>query len=85
MNRPVLLRPEAECDIAAIFTELEESQVGAGAHFAAELRKSLEAVEAMAEVPVGMRLRRFPYVVYFIANDDRAEVLAVMHAHSRAK
>lgn len=86
MSRPVILRPAADADIQATHDELERSQAGLGGRFVARVREVLERIEALPELygPVwqdvrAARLKKFRYVVYYVAFPDRVEVLAVMH------
>ena len=86
MSLPVILRPEAHADIRAAHAELEHVRPGLGRKFAARVRQVLERIETLPEL-YGLlwqdvraaRLRRFRFVVYYVAFDDRVEVLAVMH------
>jgi plasmid stabilization system protein ParE len=86
VSRPVILRPAADADIQATHDELERSQAGLGGRFVARVREVLERIEALPELygPVwqdvrAARLKKFRYVVYYVAFPDRVEVLAVMH------
>ncbi|MFO0848549.1 MAG: type II toxin-antitoxin system RelE/ParE family toxin [Gemmataceae bacterium] len=86
MSRPVILRPAADADVQATHDELEQTQAGLGARFVARLRELLERVEAMPELygvvwqdVRAARLKKFRYVVYYVAFPDRVEVLAVLH------
>ncbi len=86
MSLPVILRPAADVDIQATHDELEQVQAGLGDRFVVSVRDVLERIEAMPEV-YGLvwqdvraaRLRKFRYVVYYVAFADRLEVLAVLH------
>ena len=86
MSVPVILRPEAEADIQGTFADLEQSQAGLGRQFAARVREVLERIESMPglygvvwQTVRAARLKKFRYVVYYVAFPDRVEVLAVMH------
>ena len=86
MHRPLILRPEAESDIAEIRSFLEERQSGLGDRFALRLREMLRRIEFLPESfgivwkrVRAVRLKRFRYVVYYLATSDRVEVLAVIH------
>jgi plasmid stabilization system protein ParE len=87
MSLPVILRPEAEADIQETFADLEQSQPGLGRQFAARVREVLERIESMPGLygvvwqdVRAARLKKFRYVVYYVAFPDRVEVLAVMHS-----
>ena len=82
----VILRLRAEMDVEDIHEELERRSTGLGRQFLARLREVLERIESLPEMygvvwqdVRAARLRRFPFVVYYVGLADRAEVLAVMH------
>jgi toxin ParE1/3/4 len=83
---PVILRPAAEADVDQIRADLDAVRLGLGDDFASRLREVLRRIEQMPEL-YGLvwrdvraaRLRRFRYVVYYIAFPDRVEVIAVLH------
>lgn len=86
MTRPLIVRPEAEGDVRAIRQYLESAQPGLGARFSERLREAFERVETMPEMcgrvwndVRALRVGKFQYVVYYVAFDDRIEVLAVLH------
>ena len=86
MSLPVILRPEAEADVQVARDQLEAVRPGLGQQFAARLREVLERVEALPELygvvwedVRAARLKRFRYLVYYVALTDRVEVLAVLH------
>jgi plasmid stabilization system protein ParE len=83
---PVILRPPAEADIRDAYDRLEQAGPGLGGRFARQVREVLERIEAMPEMygvvwqdVRAARLKRFRYVVYYVAFADRVEVIAVMH------
>jgi plasmid stabilization system protein ParE len=86
MSLPVILRPEAEADIRAIYDVLEETRAGLGTRFADRLQEVFERIEFMPALygvvwqdVRAARLRKFRYVVYYLVCSDRVEVLAVIH------
>ncbi len=86
MSLPVILRPDAEADVQEIYNALEQSQVGLGRKFSTRLHEVLQLIEAMPEIygvvwqdVRAARVKKFRYVVYYIAFADRVEVIAVMH------
>lgn len=86
MSLPVILRPAAESDVQAIYQELEHLRLGLGDQFSGRLREVLEHIEAQPQLygvvwqdVRAVRLRRFQYVLYYVAFTDRVEVLAVIH------
>jgi toxin ParE1/3/4 len=86
MSLLVTVRPEAGADIQQTHDALEQSKVGLGEQFAAQLHRTLERIESMPELygviwqdVRAARLRKFRYLVYYVVFADRVEVLAVMH------
>ena len=78
--------PAADADIQTTHDELEKVQGGLGDRFIASVRQVLERIEATPELygivwqdVRAARLRKFRYVVYYVAFADRVEVLAVLH------
>ncbi len=86
MSLPLIVRPAAETDIQQAYDWLEEAQAGLGDRFAERLQEAFHRIEAMPELYGfvwqdirAVRLRRFRYVMYYVAFSDRIEVLAVVH------
>ncbi len=86
MSPPPILRPEAEADIENSFDQLERIRPGLGKKFLARLREVLARIESFPELygvvwkdVRAARLKRFRYVVYYVAFPGRVEVLAVLH------
>ncbi|HEV2949635.1 MAG TPA: type II toxin-antitoxin system RelE/ParE family toxin [Gemmataceae bacterium] len=82
----VILRPEAEWDLAEARDWYEGHRVGLGEEFLAAVQEILERIrespESYAVVYRGIRwarLRRFPYLAYYRVIDKSIEVLAVLH------
>jgi toxin ParE1/3/4 len=87
MTRSIILRPQAERDIAAIFDWYESQQAGLGAQFLSHLREPLEAIAAHPEsAPLIYKnirraiLSKFPYLVFYIVETSQVVVLAVLHS-----
>ena len=87
MSRRLLVRPEAEAEIAEAFDWYEERVIGLGeafllcldAAFSAMMRNPLQ----FPRVHSGVRcvlMRRFPYEVFFVDNAEQIAVLSVFHA-----
>jgi plasmid stabilization system protein ParE len=79
---------EAQDDIEAAALWYEQQREGLGARFVAELDSVLDRIGRsplqfpIIEAPVRRGLlRRFPYAVYFVAEDGPPTVLAVLHQH----
>lgn len=86
MSLPVILRPAAEADVDRIRADLDAVRLGLGDDFASRLREALRRIEHMPALygivwqdVCAARLRRFKYVVYYVAFPDRVEVIAVLH------
>lgn len=86
MNRPLILRPDAQADVRAIRDELDRIQAGLGQRFFHGLGQLLERIEKTPELYCvvwqdvrAARVKRFRYVIYYVDFADRIEVLAVLH------
>jgi len=88
----LFIRKAARQDIAEAFRWYEDRSAGLGHEFTRAVRVALASVErAPQQYPVAVddirqaRLRRFPYVVYFVVLARGISVIAVMHGrrHSR--
>jgi plasmid stabilization system protein ParE len=86
MSRRVIVRPEAEVDIQAAHDYLQQISAGLGELFSTRLRDVFERIESAPESIAtiwqdvrAVRVRRFQYVVYYVAFSDRVEVLAILH------
>jgi len=84
----LVIRPEAEWDIADAAAWYERERRGLAARFLAELRTTFNRINAGPErfprVSGECRraiLRRFPYGVFFVADAEIVTVLAVLHLH----
>jgi toxin ParE1/3/4 len=90
MNLPLILRPEAELDLATAQSWYEQQRSGLGEEFIAEVSAAFDRISEMPQMYAmaweeirSCRLRRFPYIAYYRLFSDRIEVLAVLHG-SRA-
>ena len=86
MTVPVVVRPSAEADIESIEKDLDGSVSGLGQRFLSRLREVLERIESnpgmygvLWEDVRAVRLKKFRYVVYYVALKDQTEVIAVLH------
>jgi len=86
MTPRLFLRPEARVELAEAFRWYEERSAGLGHEFIRAVRIALAAIErAPAQFPVALddmhraRLRRFPYLIYYVALPTGISVLAIMH------
>ena len=82
----LFIRQQARADLVEAFRWYEARSVGLGREFLRAAREALVAVERdPAQFPVAiddirkLRLRRFPYVVYYVVLPRHVSVIAVMH------
>jgi len=85
--RPLLVRDAARDDLREAFSWYEARQAGLGSEFLSAVSYTLQAVESNPQqYPFAVEdirkapLRRFPYVVYYVALDTSVSVIAVMHS-----
>lgn len=93
MSCELIIRPEAEADMAEAFDWYDERRAGLGGEFLAEVNAVFEKViEHPLRFAVLYRdvrralVRRFPYKVFFYIEAHKAVVIGVIHAkrHPRA-
>lgn len=82
----MILRQEAERDLAEAYRWYNEKVPGLGSDFLAVVERALESIkENSSRFPVIYRnvrralMRRFPYGIFFIVEGDVIVVLSVMH------
>lgn len=89
MNRQLIVRPEAEADIADAAVWYDSREPGLGLDLISEVHsaiaRALKSPESFTRVrrnPTVRRVltRRFPYRVFFIVRPDAILILAVLHA-----
>jgi plasmid stabilization system protein ParE len=83
----VLIRPEAEADIAEAYAYYEEASEGLGAEFLRAVEAALATIERTPQLYAVVHrqvrralLRRFPYGIFYVADGDTIVVLACFHA-----
>jgi len=95
----LIVRPDAEADIAAAYDWYEEQREGLGREFLEEVSVAIDAVQAEPlRFPAIFRtlrralVHRFPYGIFFVARTEAIIVVAAMHLarnprriHRRAK
>ena len=86
MNRPLLIRAEAELDIAEVRAWYEGQRTGLGDEFLLCLEEAFGRVRRMpgAGEPLARHarrslIRRFPYAIYYREGDDHIAILGVFH------
>lgn len=92
MSRRLIIRPEAEDEMAGAFDWYEERVPGLGYDFLLCVDAVFNAiVRNPTQYPRIHRVvrraltRRFPYEVFFVEDDDRVVVLSVFHAKRNPK
>jgi plasmid stabilization system protein ParE len=86
MSRSILLRPDAEEYLATGKDWYDRQKSGLGERFLQATSMTFEHIadspEQHAKVHDEVRrvtMRRFPYVVYYIASADAVEIIGVLH------
>ena len=92
MSRRLIVRPEAEAELAEAFDWYEGRVPGLGSDFLLCVDAVLNAVHRNPQhYPRVHRVvrraltRRFPYEVFFVEDDERVVVLSVFHAKRNPK
>jgi plasmid stabilization system protein ParE len=86
LTHELIVRPEAERDLRAAHDWYDEQVRGLGEEFLrsidavfASMRRHPEAFPIMHEDVRRALVRRFPYAVFYVVENDRIAVLAVLH------
>ena len=86
--RSLLLRPQAQLDIADAAGWYQDQKAGLGIRFLDEVGRVLSRARMsphqFPEIESGIRrglLQRFPYSVYFSVSAESVEVISVLHQH----
>ena len=86
MSLPVVMRAEATQDAEDARDFYEEKRVGLGQKFLDRMNARVAQIGFMPELfgvawknVRAVRIKKFPYVIYYRVFTDRVEVLAVMH------
>ncbi len=86
MTRSLIIRPETEDDLADSRDWYDARQVGLGTAFLnvvdevfEQIRQSPELYAAGYKAVRRVRMKRFPYVIYYRIVGQIVEVLAVLH------
>jgi plasmid stabilization system protein ParE len=92
VTRQLIIRPEAEAELAEAFAWYEDRRPGLGADFMlcadAVFGGILRSPQQYPRVYRTIRralTRRFPYEVCFVEDDERVVVLSVFHAKRNPK
>jgi len=88
----VVIRPEAESDIKDAYEWYEAQRKGLGEGFLLCIEEALSRVSRNPEIYSvvykevrRVLIHRFPFGVFFIENEERVSVLAVLHARRNPK
>ena len=86
MTANLIVRQEAEADIADAYRWYEAQRPGLGHDFLYAVESAFERIaeQHLRYAPIHRDtrrtfLRRFPYVVFHVLRDDNARVIAVLH------
>lgn len=74
MAAEVLYKAAAEAEVEIVFREYEAQQNGLGTQFLDELSR----IEGHLRRAV---LRRFPYGLFYVVDDEQVSILACLHLH----
>jgi plasmid stabilization system protein ParE len=87
MNRKLIIRPEAEADLAEAFEWYETRVIGLGLEFIRTIDSLFNSIIRNPQAyPVVYKTarraltRKFPYEVFFMVDDDHVVIVAVFHA-----
>jgi plasmid stabilization system protein ParE len=87
MSYTLIVRPEAEQDMADGRDWYDRQRAGLGGEFLTAVEDVFDRIAQMPELYAAeyrevrrARLRRFPYIVYYRIHGDTVQVLAVLHA-----
>jgi plasmid stabilization system protein ParE len=92
MNRDLVIRPEAEADLAEAYAWYEQRRQGLGQDLLREVERKLDNLQSLPEsFPLVYKdvrralTKRFPYGIYFLIDNARVVVLAIFHAKRNPK
>lgn len=92
MTLKLIVRPEAEAEMAEAFDWYEERVAGLGSDFLLNVDAAFNAIlrnpHQFPLVHQNLRrtlIRRFPYQIFFVVEEHRVVVLAVFHAKRNPK
>ena len=91
LTRQILVRPEAEAEVHQAFEWYEEQSKGLGLEFLRAIEACLSGVTRsplayqVVKVPNIRRavVRRFPYALFYLVDDDAIVVIAVFNIKRR--
>jgi plasmid stabilization system protein ParE len=89
MKQPwrLLIRPEAEFDLAASYRWYEDKDAGLGEEFLRAVEASLHGIQKDPKTHQKIHkeirralTKRFPYGIFYLIDNDSVSVLGVLHA-----
>jgi toxin ParE1/3/4 len=92
MNLPVAIRPEAEADLTEAYGWYQGCRDGLGDEFLLSVEAALDSIQRFPQSYPAVHkqvrralLRRFPYGVFYLVEEEAIVVLAVFHASRNPK
>ena len=93
VTRQILVRPEAEAEVQQAFDWYEEQSKGLGLEFLRSIEACLSGITRnpfaykVVKIPSVRRavVRRFPYSLFYLVDDDVIVVIAVFNVKRRPK
>ncbi|MFH1418392.1 MAG: type II toxin-antitoxin system RelE/ParE family toxin [Planctomycetota bacterium] len=92
MTRHILIRPEAESELADAYRWYEVQRSGLGLELLLSIEATIEGIrenpESFPVIHEGIRralARRFPYGVFYLVEQEAIVVLAIFHARRDPK
>ena len=86
MSLRVVFRPEAQADLLQTREWYERQQPGLGDAFSNKAQEAIVRIQKMPRMYATVfgdvrraKIRRFPYLIYYRLQQDRIEVIAVLH------
>jgi plasmid stabilization system protein ParE len=88
----LLVEPEAEAELDEAFTWYEGRSAGLGSEFLRAVRVAFALIwrnpEQCPRVRGDIRhalVRRFPYAIYYLVEQDQVAVFAIVHTHQHPR
>jgi toxin ParE1/3/4 len=92
MKKALIVRPDAELDLAEAYSWYEARVSGLGSDFLLSIDASLSSIQRTPEMsPIVYKnvrrglVRRFPYGIFYVVEEDRIVILGILHARRDPK
>jgi plasmid stabilization system protein ParE len=92
MSYTLIVRPEAEQDMADGRVWYDRQRAGLGGEFLTAVEEVFDRIVQMPELYAAeyrevrrVQLHRFPYIVYYRIHENMVQVLAVLHASRKPR